>query len=282
MQAIGFLDQLLEAQERLQDARRGLSPTFRPLQLTLKSVVTSLSEKMPTDPKCEFHPAELMPCRVCDEHAAYRKSQIEHRLALRDQEKRLSDQARLASVGIGKRYANSSLDNFVPTTPIAQKVLNVCRRYVATFPERLASGDSLLMMGNAGTGKNHLAAAICHAVHDAGYTACHTRAIKMIRRIRQSWNGNSETEQEAIDLFVAPDLLVLDEVGMNYGSDAEKILLFDVLNERYENLKPTIVISNLALDGITEALGGRVMDRFREGKSRLLSFTWESYRGTQS
>ena len=46
--------------------------------------------------------------------------------------------------------------------------------------------------------------------------------------------------------FIRPDLLILDEVGVQFGSETEKMILFEIINGRYEQLKPTIVISNLA------------------------------------
>ena len=44
--------------------------------------------------------------------------------------------------------------------------------------------------------------------------------------------------------FIRPDLLILDEVGVQFGSETEKMILFEIINGRYEQLKPTIVISN--------------------------------------
>ena len=77
--------------------------------------------------------------------------------------------------------------------------------------------------------------------------------------------------------FIRPDLLILDEVGVQFGSETEKMILFEIINGRYEQLKPTIVISNLA-DALTDYLGERVVDRLREGGGRMLIFDWPSYR----
>jgi DNA replication protein DnaC len=43
-------------------------------------------------------------------------------------------------------------------------------------------------------------------------------------------------------------------------------------------LKPTIVISNLAKDGLQDYLGERAFDRLRENGGKLVVFDWESYR----
>jgi DNA replication protein DnaC len=79
--------------------------------------------------------------------------------------------------------------------------------------------------------------------------------------------------------MVFPDLLILDEVGVQFGSDTEKLLLFDVLNERYEQRKPTLLLSNLALDGVKAFLGERIYDRLREDGAEAVVFDWDSWRG---
>ena len=75
------------------------------------------------------------------------------------------------------------------------------------------------------------------------------------------------------------DLLILDEVGMQFGSDAERLLLFDVLNGRYEELKPTVLIGNLAVDALPDYLDIRLLDRLRENGGVVVPFTWSSERG---
>lgn len=75
-----------------------------------------------------------------------------------------------------------------------------------------------------------------------------------------------------------PDLLIIDEVGVQFGSDAEKLILFEVINTRYESMKPTILISNLALNKLAGFIGERVIDRMKDGGGCTLAFTWDSYR----
>ena len=87
------------------------------------------------------------------------------------------------------------------------------------------------------------------------------------------------TEQDAIDALVMPDLLILDEVGVQFGTVTESLIMFEILNGRYEKVRPTIVMSNLTEDEITEYLGSRVVDRLKEGGGVLVAFDWDSYRG---
>lgn len=62
----------------------------------------------------------------------------------------------------------------------------------------------------------------------------------------------------------------------------EKLLLFEILNERYERRRPTILITNLPIDEVSAYLGARVFDRLREDGGEFISFTWESYRKSRN
>ena len=100
-----------------------------------------------------------------------------------------------------------------------------------------------------------------------------------MRQVKETWSkGSEKTEQDAINWFLTPDLLILDEVGVQFGSDAEKMIMFEVLNERYQNMKPTILISNLLPANLQEFVGERVMDRMKENGGRILQFDWKSNR----
>ena len=89
---------------------------------------------------------------------------------------------------------------------------------------------------------------------------------------------SSGTEDDAIAELVKPRLLILDEVGADYGTEHSKTILFDIINKRYENIKPTIVLTNLDAAALREYFGERIVDRLREGGGKLVTFTWVSHR----
>jgi len=73
------------------------------------------------------------------------------------------------------------------------------------------------------------------------------------------------SEQQAFNYLARPGLLVLDEVGVQHGSETERMLLTEIVNDRYADEKPTILISNLTMLEFTQVVGERVADRFKEG-----------------
>lgn len=189
-------------------------------------------------------------------------------------------QARLGGSGIPPRFRDRTLGRFVADNDGQRHALQFAVAYCAEF-ERGHSGRCAVFIGEPGTGKTHLACGIAlRAMSRFGASAVFTTVSKMARRAREAKSFSSEeTESQAIGVFVYPGLLIVDEVGLQSGTDAEARTLFDIINERYEQRKPTVFLSNLDLDGVKAALGERVFDRLREDGGEVVTFAWESQRG---
>lgn len=190
-------------------------------------------------------------------------------------------QRRIGDAGIPERFQNRSLQSFVAETEQQARALEFASAYADGFDDALATGRSALFIGKPGTGKTHLAVGIgLRVMHRDNRTVLFTTVMRAIRRVKDTWNRDSrESETEAVAALVFPDLLILDEVGVQFGSDTEKLILFDVLNERYEKRRPTLLLSNLTLDDVKTFLGERVFDRLREDGGEAIPFDWESWRG---
>ena len=155
--------------------------------------------------------------------------------------------------------------------------LNLCQRYSGNWQKVRENGYSILMFGNPGTGKSHLACSIVRSLLP-GITALYTRVPDLISYIRSQWRSDSqESEHSAKRRFIDLDLLVLDEIGVQAGSSNEQNLLFEVIDARLSENKPTIFITNLMPKALADVLGDRVMDRIN-GKSYAMQFTGDSFR----
>lgn len=183
---------------------------------------------------------------------------------------------RLRDCNIGERFMGMDFNSYKPSCEKATAILNSCRDYVSNYVDK--SGCNLLMIGSPGTGKNMLAAIIGQEIIKRDFSFLHTTAMKLVRNIKDSWRNKEESEQSIINMFVQPSLLVIDEIGVQFGSATEQLFLTEVINERYEKRRPTILISNLTISQLTEVMGARVIDRFYDDGSKILVFDWPSYR----
>lgn len=197
------------------------------------------------------------------------------------EEKRARWMARLGFSGIPERFRERRLANYTATSDPQRHALSVATSYAEHFATDAARrGRSLVFIGRPGTGKTHLAVGIGLSAMEAGYSVLFLTVMRAIRRVKDTWGkGGDEKESAAMAALVEPDLLILDEVGIQFGSETEKLILFDLLNERYERRKPCILLSNLTLDEVSAYLGERILDRLREDGGEVVPFNWDSHRG---
>ncbi len=203
--------------------------------------------------------------------------------ALLRQEAQAFELAQLRRAAIPERFSDRHIDTFHATNPRAQAAQDLVRTYASEFADVRRTGRGIILCGGVGTGKTHLAVGVIRHVTAAGFTALYAVLLDSFRSIKDTYRKDSSvTETAAMARLTAPDLLVLDEIGVQHGTDTERMLMFSILNERYNQMKPTILISNLAREPLEKYLGERAFDRMREGGGRMVVFDWESYRGTQA
>lgn len=193
-------------------------------------------------------------------------------------EKLAAWQAQIGQSGIPERFHNRTLNTFMAENEGQRFALDfACSFADGVMTER--KGRGAIFTGMPGTGKTHLAAGIGLRLLRNGHPVLFCTVMRAVRRIKDTWaRGSQESESQAVAALVFPDLLILDEVGVQFGSETEKHLLFDVLNERYERRKSTLLLSNLPVEQIRDYLGERVFDRMREDGGQVVPFGWDSQR----
>jgi DNA replication protein DnaC len=185
----------------------------------------------------------------------------------------------METAAIPLRYQNCDFASFIVETPAQQTVLETCRDYAEHFARHATAGTCLVFSGNPGTGKNHLATAIARTVLGRGRSVLQVTAYGLITRIRQTWGkgGGGLSESEIVRALAEADLLIIDEVGKQFGGDGDQVHLFEVIHSRYLDMKPTIVLSNESAQGIEGYLGVAAFDRLCE-RGLLLQFDWHGHR----
>jgi len=184
---------------------------------------------------------------------------------------------RLNKAGIPIRFRDRTLESYIADTQAKKSSLTIARDFVENFDENHKKGMTLIFSGKAGTGKSHLAIAIAQMVMPK-YTAMYINALDAVRMIRDTWRKDSEkSELDVLEMFGTIGLLVIDEVGVQYGTENEQMLMFDIINRRYRDSMPMILLTNLGTQGFSEYLTERSYDRLREN-GKWVSFEWESFR----
>jgi DNA replication protein DnaC len=221
-------------------------------------------------------------CPICIdiEHQELEEEEKKREQAEEEQKRKLSIAKKLNNAQIPLRYVDTKLNNFVVDNDQQKIKKDFCKNYIDDFENGLNLGRSMVFCGTTGTGKTLLSCCILgEIIKKYNKTGLFITTIKAVRTVKSTYSKESTTtEQEAIDNLVRYDLLVLDEVGVQFGTEAEKIILFEIINERYQNKKPTILISNLAIDNLRDFVGDRIIDRMAENGGGVLIFNWKSKR----
>ncbi|MDT8894210.1 ATP-binding protein [Halomonas sp. I1] len=196
-----------------------------------------------------------------------------------DELRRMRGQAMFEASGVPRRMQGATLKGYVSDSDEQAAAHRQVCEYAKGLTEHLETGDGLVLMGNMGTGKTHLAVGLIRYVtRTLAVQAQYVTAPALFSRVRASYSGNGETEAQILDELVAAPLLVIDEIGVGKGSDNELNLTYSLLGQRYDACRPTVIITNLMSDDLRSWLGERVVDRLRE-TSPVVLFNWESYRG---
>ena len=134
---------------------------------------------------------------------------------------------------------------------------------------------NLVLIGDTGLGKSHIASSICYEALLRGYpTACIT-AFDLVSRIHKAYNPTSR-----IDYYAKIRVLCIDELGYTYHKKEDTDILFQIISKRNEIL-PTIVTTNLAPKEwgaiFSATAASAILDRL-SFNGRFITFEGRSYR----
>lgn len=146
-----------------------------------------------------------------------------------------------------------------------EKVLNHCKKYAADFKH---ADTSLLLLGNTGLGKTHLALSIANAVIEQGYGVIYDTAQNIFMKMEDENFGRSD-KKYTFSIFDC-DLLILDELP-EYASSFAVNTLYNIINTRMLRRRPIIVSSNLTEKELEARYGERIFSRLI-GEFKLLKF----------
>lgn len=226
-------------------------------------------------------------CATCRERDL---TEAQQREAVRERERASEREARevralagrLELLAVPRLYTAATLESFEQwgdpeTRQVQLRVLTWARRYLADWP---SVATFVVLRGPFGAGKGHIAWAIAKAVvsHHGG-TARVVKLPALVRQLRDTWRRDSDRTYDTIlAQYVDADLLVIDEASRHayYGQQIHQHL-YDVVDARIEQRRPTLLTSNEDDEGLTEVLRAALVNRL-EGEGGIIEFPRASWR----
>ncbi len=171
--------------------------------------------------------------------------------------------------GVNARYWNESLETYRAETDEEKNNLATVKKYA----EDTKTFKTLLMFGNYGTGKTHLGCAI---IRERG--GKYIPSLKLCIEYETGTDFKAQKNRlQILNEYSNLPMLVIDEIGRGLKTQTEKEILAYVLNERYEKLLPTVLISNMNKQEFVKFIGMPIFDRMKE-TAISLNFTGKSRR----
>ena len=144
---------------------------------------------------------------------------------------------------MSKRNLNYKFENFEVNSnnkKVYQSLKNYSEKLVNEVERK-----GLILVGNNGVGKTHLACSIANELIRNGIPIIYGTLINLLAELKNTYDvDNNISEMKIIKLYEKVDLLIIDDLGKEKPSEWGLEKLFTVINSRYENNLPVIITTN--------------------------------------
>jgi len=194
--------------------------------------------------------------------------------------------ARLRELGFAEQTKRYTFKNYQTPQPWHKKAKEIALRFVEN-PDR----QWLLLAGQSGARKTHLAVAVAAALFRQGLSLHYMRWVQSASQLKANVN-DSTVYQEMLQPMRKCDVLYIDDLwkckGQAEPSDADVRLAFDILDYRYNYNGGYITIISTEwtreeLIRIDEAVGGRILEKAKDSQIVLTGEekNWRLYGGSR-
>jgi len=159
---------------------------------------------------------------------------------------------------------------------------NKCPKWNASYELLKSMYDRNGLIGVAGTrgsGKTQACAIVIAMNSSKKRIGLYTKAHEVFLSIRDAQN-NGGSLMKAFDSFVSPHLLVIDAFQVRAETEFEFRTLVTIIDKRYDEMKPTILISNDSPQALLDSIGDDGRSRMKEGGG-IIQFTSSDFRGAK-
>ncbi len=187
--------------------------------------------------------------------------------------------ARLKASGISEEFQKKGFKNFDDRNmPLLKKARETAIEYCKKFPEiRNTRYNSILFMGQVGSGKTHLSMAICNAIMDNYKTGVRYMPYREeVIRIKQSIR-NDDNYDNRIKVFKECPVLMIDDLLKGKSTEADVNILFEIINHRYLNNLPMIISTEKTTDELLDFDEGTMSRIIEMSRGHLIEIKGREY-----
>lgn len=139
-----------------------------------------------------------------------------------------------------------------------QKMFDFCKAYAEDFSLK---SKGIIMIGRTGLGKTHLSLAIANRVLEKGYDVYYDSIQNIMDKLEREHFGRLPAEESIKDDILSCDLLIIDDLGVEFTTQFTVSELHNIINTRILRSLPTIISTNLEISELEEKYTQRIASR---------------------
>ena len=121
--------------------------------------------------------------------------------------------------------------------------------------------ENFLMIGTTGLGKTHLSTAVAEKIIERGFSVRYVSAVSMMRDFSNSIRRSADDDTFDMSVYYDCDLLIIDDLGTEVANRLTQSYFYEIINERINKRKCTIINTNLKAGDLSEMYTERVASR---------------------
>lgn len=168
---------------------------------------------------------------------------------------------------ITEQFKRQTLDNFI-TNETNKNMKYVAQRFIQGFGN---TKKGIIFVGKNGTGKTHISVAIANELIKQNIPILFGTLTDLTEKYSGSYKDH--TEIELTKLYAKVDLLIIDDLGVEYMNDWMLSKLFVIVNERMKNELPIIITTNYELEQLKQRLS--IPNKVCETTNSIISRLYE-------
>ncbi len=149
---------------------------------------------------------------------------------------------------VGRKYQELNFENF--SIDLNNKnAVKMANDYINKNKDKILS-NGLIIMGESGVGKTHLAAAIVNKLIENDKIVLMGRLTTLLDMIKETFRDNTKSENELIELYSNVDMIIIDDLGTEKISSWALEKLYTIIQNRFENGLPIIITTRFDKKGL--------------------------------
>lgn len=149
---------------------------------------------------------------------------------------------------VGRKYQELNFENFIIDLN-NKNAVKMANDYINKNKDKILS-NGLIIMGESGIGKTHLAAAIANKLIENDKIVLMGRLTTLLDMIKETFRDNTKSENELIELYSNVDMIIIDDLGTEKISSWALEKLYTIIQNRFENGLPIIITTRFDKKGL--------------------------------